>query len=89
MRERLDLEVVTVEGLPGAGKAKESAQGYAMIGDGIAGGVFRDIVDHMRIEDACGAVADYIIHPGALGLRDRIRDLYRRLVVKPKFCNNL
>jgi predicted butyrate kinase (DUF1464 family) len=89
MRERLGLEVVTVEGLPGAGKAKESAQGYAMIGDGIAGGVFRDIVDHMRIEDACGTVADYIIHPGALGLRDRIRDLYRRLVVKPKFCNNL
>jgi predicted butyrate kinase (DUF1464 family) len=60
-----------------------------MIGDGIAGGVFRDVVDHMRIEDACGTVVDYIIHPEALGLRDRIRDLYRRLVVKPRFCNNL
>jgi predicted butyrate kinase (DUF1464 family) len=89
IRERIDLEVVTVEGLPGADKAKESAQGYAMIGDGIAGGIFRDVVNHMRIGDACGTVADYIIHPEALGLRDRIRDLYGRLVAKPKFCNNL
>ncbi len=89
IEERTGLEVVTVKGLPGVGSAKEAAQGYAMIGDGLVGGFFKDVVEHMRIKDACGTVADYIVHPEALNYKERIRNLYRELVVKPVFCNNL
>lgn len=57
------VKVLPVGSLPGASKAKETAQGYALVGDGIAGGSFRDLINHMRIMDARGSALDYIKHP--------------------------
>jgi predicted butyrate kinase (DUF1464 family) len=89
LEERVDLEVITVNSLPGAKNVKEAAQGYAMIGDGLVGGLFKNVIEHMKVKDACGTVADHVIHPEALDYRERVRSAYKQLVVKPKMCDNL
>ncbi len=66
------INVTAVGSLPGTSEVKETAQGYALIGDGLAGGVFRDLIQHMRIKDARGSAIDYIHHP-----RFRREDLVR------------
>jgi len=81
-----DVEVVTVSGIKGAIEVKEAAQGYAAIGEGLVGGHYRELVEHTEISRACGTVADYIIHPRALRMRERIQQTYREVVVKPKLC---
>ncbi len=72
--------VSSIRGLPGASIAKEAAQGYAVIGEGIAGGVFRGLIEHMRILDARGTVADYICHPKGKAMRERLVSAYRESV---------
>lgn len=57
------VDTVAVGNLPGATIVKETAQGYALVGDGIAGGVFKDLIKHMRIKEARGSAVDYIRHP--------------------------
>jgi len=57
------VKVLPVGNLPGANKVKETAQGYALVGDGIAGGSSRKLINHMRIMDAKGNALDYINHP--------------------------
>ena len=52
-----------VGGLPGAKEVKETAQGYALIADGLAGGVFKELVEWMKIKEAKGTALDYIYHP--------------------------
>ncbi|ACL10527.1 DUF1464 family protein [Desulfurococcus amylolyticus] len=52
-----------MKGLPDASIVKETAQGYAVIADGIAGGVFKELVDHVGIRSARGTSLDYIVHP--------------------------
>lgn len=87
IRERLkDLDVVTLRGLKGVSKAKEAAQGYTAIGEGIVGGVFKELVKHMKVEEACGTAVDYIIHPRAKDFVERVRRAYVESVYKPKFC---
>ena len=49
--------------LEGAKLTKETAQGYAMIGDGIGGGRFKGLIDWMRIKEARGTAFDHIYHP--------------------------
>jgi len=46
--------------LRGFGKGKQSAQGAAIIANGIAGGEFKGIVEHLKIFEAEGTVLDYI-----------------------------
>lgn len=57
------VKVVPVGNLPGAKIVKETAQGYALVGDGIAGGSYRNLINHMRIMEARGSALDYIKHP--------------------------
>ncbi|MCY0868595.1 MAG: DUF1464 family protein [Desulfurococcus sp.] len=53
-----------MKGLPGASIVKETAQGYAVVADGLAGGVFKHLVEHVGIRRARGTALDYILHPG-------------------------
>ena len=59
-----------------AARAKQGAQGAALVADGLAGGTRRDLVDRLRIREATGTVLDHlhVITPAAarrrLGLRD-------------------
>jgi predicted butyrate kinase (DUF1464 family) len=67
-------EVRTLTGF--ASRAKQGAQGAALVADGLAGGTRRDLVDRLRIREAAGTVLDHlhVITPAAarrrLGLRD-------------------
>jgi predicted butyrate kinase (DUF1464 family) len=69
VREKLALalrDVGTLRALDGfARHAKQGAQGAALIADGLAGGRFAPLVDHMRIRHASGTVLDhlYVITP--------------------------
>ena len=49
--------------LKGAKLTKETAQGYAIIADGIAGGKFKDLIEWLKIKEAKGTALDYIYHP--------------------------
>ncbi len=44
-------------------KSKESAQGAALLADGIAGGTFSELLDTMRIRYASGMVLDHVYLP--------------------------
>jgi predicted butyrate kinase (DUF1464 family) len=50
-----------------ASHGKQGAQGAALLADGLAGGMHREIVDIMRIREASGTVLDhlYVITPDA------------------------
>ena len=49
--------------LEGARKTKETAQGYAIVADGLAGGRFKELIEWMRINKAKGTALDYVYHP--------------------------
>lgn len=57
-------------------RARQAAQGAALVAEGLAGGRHRDLVDRLRIREATGTVLDHlhVITPAAarrrLGLRD-------------------
>jgi predicted butyrate kinase (DUF1464 family) len=57
------VRVAPVGSLPGAKITKETAQGYALVGDGVAGGFFRGLINHMRVTEAKGSALDYVKHP--------------------------
>lgn len=67
-----------VKGLEGASISKEAAQGFALIAEGVAGGYFRELVDHVGIKEARGTLGDYLYHPKLRGLRDRLVKAYKR-----------
>jgi len=46
--------------LKGFGKAKQSAEGAAIIANGIGGGKFKEIIEQLEIHKAKGSVLDYI-----------------------------
>ncbi len=58
--------------LPGAKITKETAQGYVIIADGIVGGVFRELIEHMEIRRAKGTCIDYIYHPKFRRVKERL-----------------
>ncbi len=60
--ERFGLPVVKQRGGL-EGKAKEAAQGSAIIADGLAGGEFRELVEHVEIRKSRGSVLDYVRLP--------------------------
>ncbi|NJE05741.1 DUF1464 domain-containing protein [Thermococcus sp. M36] len=59
--ECFGLPVVKQRGLEG--RAKEAARGSAIIADGLAGGQFKDLVEHVEIRKARGSVLDYVKLP--------------------------
>ncbi len=69
--------------LKGARITKEAAQGYALIGEGLLGGVFRDLVRHARVAEASGTVMDYVTHPRLARAKDLLRRAYAE-TLKPE-----
>ncbi|HET8624659.1 MAG TPA: DUF1464 family protein [Gemmatimonadales bacterium] len=59
LRERLGAAVDVVP-LRGFATVKHSAQGAAILADGLAGGRYRELVDIMRIRHAGGTVLDHL-----------------------------
>ena len=59
--ELFGLPVVRPRGLEG--RVKEAAQGSAIIGDGLAGGQFKELVEHVEIKKSSGSVLDYVKLP--------------------------
>lgn len=52
-----------ITGLENAQHIKETAQGYGIVADGIAGGKHGDLVKWMEIRNSKGTATDYIFHP--------------------------
>ncbi|MEM4631985.1 MAG: hypothetical protein QXS13_05930, partial [Acidilobaceae archaeon] len=65
---------------------KEAAQGYALLGLDIAGGLEEKLAYRMKITEACGTVVDHLIHPRAARLKERVKTSYIETVSKPRFC---
>ena len=86
VRERLEeiAPVRQLSNLPGAETSKEAAQGYAMIGEGISGGVFSSLIRHMRIDEAYGTVLNWVFHPRLKDAKRRLLKTYIETVKKPK-----
>ena len=59
--------VVFLESLPGAW-VKHAAQGAAILADGLAGGSYAPLVEHLQLRAASGTVLDWICHPRGIGL---------------------
>ena len=73
-----------LRGLEGAKVAKEAAQGYAVVAEGVADGVFSNLIKHMGILDARGTVLDWVYHPRVLEAKERLRRTYAEVVRNPK-----
>lgn len=59
--------------LPGVKKVKESAQGYAIVGDGLVGGKFSELIEWTEIKKARGVALDYIYHPKGKNVASELR----------------
>ena len=70
--------------LEGARQAKEAGQGYALVGEGLAGGVMRELVHHMGILEARGTALDWVIHPRAKEAKERLRRVYLETLARRK-----
>jgi predicted butyrate kinase (DUF1464 family) len=68
----LMVRVVTLESLPGAW-VKHAAQGAALLADGLVGGKYAPLVEHLELKAASGTVLDWFFHPRA----DTLRQLFR------------
>ncbi len=52
-------------------KAKEAAQGAAIVANGLAGGKHKELVEHLKIKEAKGTVLDYVVLKDADGIRKK------------------
>jgi len=60
--ERRLSELAPVRKLRGFGaKAKTPAQGEAVIGDGLMGGRYKELIEHVGLKKASGTVLDYVL----------------------------
>jgi predicted butyrate kinase (DUF1464 family) len=64
-------EVRALGFLEGAETTKETAQGYAIVADGLAGGKFKKLIEWMQINEARGTALEYIHHPKFAGVPQR------------------
>jgi len=89
VQERLNkiAPVRTIGTLPGAKISKEAAQGYAIVGEGINGGVFSNLVKHMHITEARGTVLNWVFHPRLENAKKRLLETYVETVKNPKLLN--
>ena len=73
LSNRLELApVVKVGSLKGINDVKETAQGYAIVADGIAGGKYKKLTDWMKVNEARGTSMDYIYHPKFSGFKEKL-----------------
>lgn len=65
LQDRLgnSFSIMVMEGLKRSASVKETAQGYAVIGDGLLNGEFKELIDHVKIRQSEGTALDYIIIP--------------------------
>jgi predicted butyrate kinase (DUF1464 family) len=75
LKRRLDLEVSAPKRY--SKKAKDVAQGAAIIANGIQGGEYQPLVKRLKIEDSRGTVLDYINLP-EFKVEDVVRELKDR-----------
>jgi predicted butyrate kinase (DUF1464 family) len=57
--------------LEGAKITKETAQGYAVVAEGLAGGGFKKLVEWMGIDKAKGTALDHVYHPKIEAVRKK------------------
>ncbi len=69
-----------LRGLEGASISKEAAQGYAIIGEGLKGGYFKDLIEIMEIKSARGTTLDWVIHPRVQDFKKMVREAYFKSV---------
>lgn len=60
--------------LQGARRVKESAQGYAIVADGLTGGKFAELIEWMGIKNAKGTALDHIYHPKGKSIRQKLEE---------------
>ncbi len=78
--------VTKLRGLEGASIAKEAAQGMALIGEGLAGGYFKDLIEHIEIPRARGTVLDWILHPRVIKARERLKRACLESIKRKEVC---
>jgi predicted butyrate kinase (DUF1464 family) len=71
-------------GLEGYKIAKEAAQGYAVIAEGLAHGYFEKMLQHAGIFEAHGTIMDYIIHPSLKKQVEAHKRAYKKSLKKEK-----
>lgn len=81
------IRVDALEPLEGARETKHAAHGYALVVDGVLGGVAAPVANRMRIMDACGTVLDHVLHPRLAEARKRLREAYVSSVKSPRLCS--
>ncbi|MET1102071.1 MAG: DUF1464 family protein [Pyrodictiaceae archaeon] len=81
------IHVELLEPLEGAKATKHAAHGYALVVDGLIGGVASSVVERMRIRDACGTALDRASHPRLVEAKRRLLEAYKSSVRNPKLCN--
>jgi predicted butyrate kinase (DUF1464 family) len=70
---REEIPVEKLGNLPGAW-VKQSAQGAAIVADGLAGGRWANVVERLEIRAAAGTVLDWLRHPRAEEVRRMFAD---------------
>ena len=88
LRRRLSdiAPVVRIKGLEGARMSKEAAQGYAILGEGIAGGYFKDLIKVMRIMMAKGTTLSWVYHPRVINVRRRLEQTCMEVIRRKELC---
>lgn len=89
LKEKLEniAPIAKIKGLNGAEISKEAAQGYAIIGEGIGGGYFSNLINYVGITNARGTVLDYVFHPRILVAKKKLVEAYRKYVRASKVKN--
>ncbi|OYT37450.1 MAG: butyrate kinase [Desulfurococcales archaeon ex4484_58] len=80
--------VAKLQGLRNARISKEAGQGYALIGEGLLNGFFKDLIEHMKIREARGTVLDYMFHPRLSKVKEELRDILKESV-KPSIWSRI
>jgi len=88
LRRRLSdaAPIVRIRGLDGARLSKEAAQGYAILGEGIAGGYFKDLVEIMEIMIAKGTTLSWVYHPRVMEVRRKLEQTCMKVIKRKEVC---
>ncbi|PTD94156.1 DUF1464 domain-containing protein [archaeon SCG-AAA382B04] len=65
-----DYDVRVLDDLLGARETKKTSQGYALVANGLSGGSYKELIEHLEIDEAKGSCIDYIKHPKAKEIRE-------------------